>query len=93
MTIREKVEEILNEIPQARGDDRLLIAYFIKDVYKVQNTFDIALSKEIKGNIYESIRRARQKVQETNPTLRPPEAIYKARLMKEAQIREEMRGV
>lgn len=93
MTIREKIEEILNEIPQTRADDRLLIAYFIKDVYNVQNTFDIALSKEIKGNIYESIRRARQKVQETNPALRPSEAIYKARLMKETQIREEMRGV
>jgi hypothetical protein len=93
MTIREKVEQILNEIPQARGDDRLLIAYVIKDLYHIQNTFDIALSKEIKGNVYESVRRYRAKIQETNPTLRPAESIYKARLVREAEVREEMRGV
>lgn len=93
MTTREKVEQLLTEIPQTRGDDRLLIAYFLKDVYKVQNTFDIALNKNIKGNVYESIRRARQKVQETDPTLRPADDIYKARLIRESEVREEMRGV
>ena len=93
MTTREKVEQLLTEIPQTRGDDRLLIAYFLKDVYKVQNTFDIALNKNIKGNVYESIRRARQKVQETNPLLRPADDIYKARLIRESEVREEMRGI
>lgn len=93
MTTREKVEQLLTEIPQTRGDDRLLIAYFLKDVYKVQNTFDIALNKNIKGNVYESIRRARQKAQETNPALRPADDIYKARLINETKVREEMRGV
>ena len=91
MNVREKVEEILKEIPQARENDNLLIAYFMKDEYKLQNTFDIAL--QFKTNVYESIRRARQKVQETNPTLRPSREVYEARLKKEADVRELMRGV
>lgn len=93
MNIRTKVEQILSEIPQARENDNLLIAYVIKDIYHIQNTFDIALSKEIKGNVYESIRRARQKAQETNPMLRPSKEVYDARLRKEQEIREVMRGV
>ena len=91
MNVREKVEEILKEIPQARENDNLLIAYFMKDEYKLQNTFDIAL--QFKTNVYESIRRARQKVQETNPTLRPSREVYEDRLKKEADVREVMRGV
>lgn len=91
MNVRAKVEQILSEIPQARENDNLLIAYFMKDEYKLQNTFDIAL--QFKTNVYESIRRARQKVQETNPLLRPSKEVYEARLKKEAEIREVMRGV
>lgn len=91
MNIRTKVEQILNEIPQARENDNLLIAYFMKDEYKLQNTFDIAL--QFKTNVYESIRRARQKVQETNPSLRPSKEVYEARLKKEQEVREVMRGV
>lgn len=91
MNVRAKVEQILSEIPQARENDNLLIAYFMKDEFKLQNTFDIAL--QFKTNVYESIRRARQKVQETNPLLRPSKEVYEARLKKEAEIREVMRGV
>lgn len=91
MNVRTKVEQILKEIPQTRENDNLLIAYFMKDEFKLQNTFDIAL--QFKTNVYESIRRARQKVQETNPTLRPSREVYEARLKKEADVREAMRGV
>ena len=91
MNVRTKVEQILKEIPPTRENDNLLIAYFMKDEFKLQNTFDIAL--QFKTNVYESIRRARQKVQETNPTLRPSREVYEARLKKEADVREAMRGV
>ena len=91
MNMRDKVQELLEQSPPTRENDTLLIAYFIKDVYKMQNTFDIAL--KFNTNVYESIRRARQKIQELNPALRPPENVYKARLQKETQVREEMRGI
>lgn len=91
MLAKEKVAEILQNIPQTRENDNLLIAYFIKDVYGMQNTFDIALAT--KKNIYETIRRTRQKVQEDNPLLRPSKEVYEARLEKEKKVREEVRGV
>ena len=91
MNMRDKIADLLERIPQTRENDNLLIAYFMKDVYHVQNTFDIAL--QFNTNVYESIRRARQKIQETNPQLRPSEEVYKARLKKEAEVRNEMRGL
>lgn len=91
MTQRDKVVNLLETIPQTRENDNLLIAYYIKDVYQLQNTFDIAL--RLNTNVYESIRRCRQKIQETNPSLRPSDTVYRARLKKESEIRQEMRGV
>ena len=91
MLAKDKVAQILTDIPQTRDNDNLLIAYYMKDVYGLTNTFDIAL--KTKKNVYETIRRTRQKVQEENPLLRPSVEIYQARLMKEAEVREEVRGV
>lgn len=91
MNIRDKVAYLLETIPKTRENDNLLIAYYLKDEYHLQNTFDIAL--QFSTNVYESIRRARQKIQENNPALRPSEQIYRARLDKESKIREEMRGL
>lgn len=91
MRVADRVMMLLEKEPRTRENDNLLIAYFLKDEYGLQNTFDVAL--QIKGNVYESIRRARQKIQETNPTLRPSEEVYNARMEQERRIREEMRGV
>lgn len=89
MTTIEKVKQLLETIPQTRANDNLLIAYFMKDVYKVQNTFDIALKFNV--NVYETIRRARQKAQELDPALRPSDEVYQNRLKKEKEVREQMR--
>lgn len=91
MTTKERVVMLLEKIPQTRDNDNLLIAYFLKDEYGIQNTFDLAL--KTKANVYETIRRTRAKVQEENPTLRPSEEVYEARLNKEHRVREEMRGI
>lgn len=91
MNVRDKVEQLLITIPQTRENDGMLIAHAIRELYGYTNTFDIALY--VKGNVYESIRRARQKIQETNPALRPSKEVYEARLKKEADVREAMRGV
>lgn len=91
MLAKDKIIEILTTIPRTRENDNLLIAYYIKDVYGLQNTFDIALFT--KNNLYETVRRTRAKIQEENPTLRPSEETFIARRNKEQQIREEMRGL
>lgn len=89
--LKDKIIKILQEIPQTRDNDNLLIAYYIKEELGLQNTFDIAL--HTKNNIYESVRRTRAKVQEENPLLRPSEDTLNARLNKEIRVREEMRGL
>ena len=91
MILQEKVKQLLIDNPKLRDNDNLLIAYYLRDVYGLQNTFDIALMTKI--NIYESIRRTRQKVQETNPLLRSSKEVERARREKEARVREEVRGV
>lgn len=91
MRVMDRVQMLLERDPKTRENDNLLIAYFLKDEYGIQNTFDVAM--QIKGNVYESIRRARQKIQETNPMLRPSDEVYRARMEQEARVREEMRGV
>lgn len=89
-TYKEVILKYLNDIPQTRENDNLLIAYCVKEVMGLQNLFDIAL--QTKSNVFETIRRQRAKIQEENPTLRPSEEVYKARLVKETKVREEMRG-
>lgn len=93
MSVFEKVNELLLENPRLRENDNMLIAYYIKEVYGLQNTFDIALSDKINGNIYETIRRARQKIQETNPVLRASEPVQTYRNKKQQDVKERMRGV
>lgn len=89
--IKDRVIQLLNDIPQTRENDNLLIAYVIRDEYGLKNLMDVALMT--KTNIYESIRRSRQKAMEENPLLRPEEDVYEARLKKEERIRKEMRGL
>lgn len=91
MRVSDRVQMLLEQNPKTRENDNLLIAYFLKDEYGLSNTFDIAL--KVRGNVYESIRRARQKIQETNPMLRPSDEVYRARMREEQRVREEMRGV
>ena len=89
--IEDVVEEYLINYPSLRGNDLMLMARVIKDVYGYTDTFDIALN--LKGNIFETIRRSRAKIQETNPMLQADEIVVNARRKKENRIREEMRGI
>lgn len=91
MTLQERVAEYLKNVPQCRENDNLLIAYCIKDEYGTRDLYDIAL--KTKSNIYESISRARRKIQEENPLLRPSDEVYKAREQKEQEVRQWARGV
>lgn len=93
MTVKEKVTELLTRYPALRNDDKMLIAYYFKDVYGLQNLFDIALCKTIRGNMFETIRRERQKIQEENPMLQPDPIVTELRSQKEQMMKERYRGV
>lgn len=89
--IDDVVKEYLEIYPMLRNNDLMLMARVIKDVYGFTDTFDIALN--LKGNVFETVRRSRAKIQETNPHLRADENVIKARQVKEQRIREQMRGL
>ena len=89
MTVKDKVYQLLVEMPKTRDSDRLLIAHVIKDLYGLQNTFDIMLCSTIDGNIYETIRRCRQDIQSDNEDLWPSDPVKRARFLKEKRMREE----
>lgn len=89
MRDRDMVRDILVRIPQTRGDDGLLVAHFMQEKYHETDVFRLA--DKMIGNAYETCRRARQKIQQSDPTLRPEWRITEARKRKEEEIREEMR--
>ena len=77
-------------IPETRSNDKLLIRNVVKEVY---GTTDINDLLEVKGNLFESIRRTRQHVQSVNPSLRPDEPVAFMRQEKESAVREEVKGL
>lgn len=93
MKINGKVLEYLIKDPRTRDDDRLLIAYVLRDVYGTQDTFEILNNDGIKGNIYETIRRERQHIQKNNPLLQSSRKIKRMRKEKEERMRREFSGV
>lgn len=90
MKDRDLVRRILVNVPETRADDNLLIAHFMRIKYKETDLFRLAEILRRK-NVFESCRRNRQKIQETDPTLRPEGEVLRARDLKEQEVREEMR--
>lgn len=66
-----KVFSILTENPAARDDDKLLLAQIWRKETQA-NTFHEFLNDLIQGKLshFESIRRMRQRIQSTHPSLR-----------------------
>ena len=90
-TTRKEVEILLLLYPETRDNDNLLIARYLEHKFGVTDTFEIA--KRFKANVYESVRRARQKVMEENPNLRPSKEVYDKRLEKEERVRQEVKKI
>ena len=90
-TVESVVEDLLINNPTLRDNDNMLIARVIKQLYGLTNTYDIALN--VKGNVYETIRRSRAKIQERNPALKASDYVQSMRKNKEHQIRDQMRGL
>ena len=88
--IREVVYEILTQSEEARGNDNYLIYKVFQIMGWSTDLKDIANSRK---NRFETIRRYRQKIQETNPQLQADEFVMKRRDAYESIKREEMRGL
>lgn len=89
ITIHQMVENILKQYPGTRDDDRELIQtlygkYYGVDFYKPWG----AVIKDRNLPSFESIRRARQRVQEMDESLRGSKASEDARLAKQEEYLE-----
>ncbi len=84
------VTEILEDYPEARGNDNELIYRYLK---RMGMPTDYEYLRHYDFNVSESIRRTRQKIQERNPMLKPNEPTELRRVILERTIRESMRGV
>ena len=73
------VEKKLRGCVQARNSDVFLYKEILKDFYGTTDLSKINLD----GDIFASIKRARQKIQENNPFLGPTENVKRKRLKME----------
>ena len=86
-----KVYEILKQYPETRSDDRLLMDIFYETYYKLATcplyrVFE--LQREGRVPTFESVRRARQKLQETNEDLRGTKESEDARMAMQEEYLE-----
>ena len=80
--LSKQVEAILEQYPMTRGDDRLLITTVYIRHYGVRPTESFReVMKDYTLPPFESIRRARQKIQETREDLRANAETEKIRMM------------
>lgn len=88
MTIKDCVYEILKTDIKARGNDNYLILKVYQKFGWSTDLRDIAENGE---NHFESIRRWRAKLQQTNPFLKPQKQIQLFREEKREKFHNEMR--
>lgn len=91
--LSKQVEQILKDYPMARQDDRFLItAVYIKYYRVPKGESFVAVMKDHTLPPFESIRRARQKIQETNMELRGDAESEKIRMMLQEEYIAYARG-
>ena len=85
------VKEVLEEIPETRADDFLLVL----EVYRrlEPEVTDLNFEEVMRNHhayrlpYFESIRRSRPKLQNKYPNLLPPQEVQEARMEEEAEFR------
>ena len=90
-TLKEDVYKILTKIPETRNADMILyyeycIQNWVRD-YDLWKVFkDSEYRKQKKISVFESVSRARRKIQEEHPELRADENVEKLRKDREAEF-------
>lgn len=94
ITIHNQVKAILNDFPETRNSDRLLYIYWLQ-LHRpgyANVSFQTVMS-DITLPSFESLGRARRKVQQNNPELRARANVEAARELEEQEYREYAREV
>lgn len=83
ISIREKVHRILHKYPATRGDDRLLLFYYLRAYCSVKLTFS-QFEELRRMPSPDTIGRRRREIQAENPNMRPTEkTIIKREILQE----------
>lgn len=86
------VRDILERNPKARGNDKILYYWVLRDMgFETNMSISYFLLSDIYPN-WESVTRVRRRLQEQNPELRPDENILKSREEAEEEFVEYARG-
>lgn len=89
--LNQKVERILRTKPQTRNDDFLLINEVYKEYISTQSmSFDLLsrMHRELELPPFESITRARRKIQKENEDLKACDVVELARTIQEEKYRD-----
>jgi hypothetical protein len=86
MTLLTTIKSLLKANKHLRGDDKELMWEYWKIQGYVKNGY-ITHDNFMKAEIPENIRRCRQKIQETDPSLRPDSSVYKGRQEKAQEMK------
>lgn len=88
------VRLLLRSFPELREDDDLLIAEVYRFLGVSTESFaDVMATRKRRGlPSFESIRRTRQKLQETEPSLRPGEEVQQIRKKEEVKYYDYAKG-
>lgn len=85
------VVDVLTKYPSTRNSDLKLYVHILK---RFNLPLDIELlSQKLSGDIFSSIKRCRQKAQETNPFLAPDETVKDYRENMEQVMLDFVRGI
>ena len=86
LKVEERVRKILVHNPRTRNDDNLLIYEYLSTYHDINNVSDKELllnSKQLGIPSFETITRARRKVQEKHPELKDEETAHYRKLEEE----------
>lgn len=87
-----KVADILYKYPESRANDFVLYALYIKEnnaeLSRVGLIYALMEAKKLNMPNFESITRARRKIQQRNPELKPPHKTEKIRASRELDFRK-----
>lgn len=90
--IEKNVRAVLEKYPESRANDFVLYAMYIKEntpeLANVGLIYALLEAQRLGMPSYESVTRARRKIQQHNADLRPPEKATAARQEKEKQYRK-----
>ena len=86
--ITAKVWYLLDKYPETRNSDRTLILYYYSEFEGIFNTPFNRVMENTELTSFESIRRARQKIQEEHPEYRAVKSVEDVRIAKQEEFIE-----